>query len=626
MTRIGLFVATESPLPLEGAEPAASPWEVPPPAVVVATPDRCTPTPGRVPPGLLLVLVGDRVPPGVEPHLWLPAGVPPEALQRAVTSAKEHLAGRLELHRALEDLGGQRRLRRELLEIGTALSTEPDLGRLLERILGSARKLVQADAGSLYLRREDAGGEPYLYFAVAQNSSLPLTSPETSLPLDTTSIAGMVATTGQALLIPDAYAIPASAPYAFNPSFDEASGYRTRSILAVPMTNRAGELVGVLQLINRKRNREARLTTPEDVEREVLPFTERDRDLLRALASQAAVVVENNRLVEEIQDLFESFVHASITAIEQRDPPTSGHSARVADYTLGLAVALERDPPPPYRGISFSADEIRQLRYAALLHDVGKLGVREKVLTKEGKLYPYQDDLVRERLEHARAALQFAAVRAYLDELVRRGSRPGPEDLRRLEAELRRIDEELDAALETVERAARPSRHGRDLQSALEALARRRFPGPRGEARPLLLPEEFRLLSIPRGNLDEEERREVQSHVVHSQRFLATLPWPSHLARVPEIAALHHEKLDGRGYPSGLTAPGVPVEVRMLSIADIYDALTASDRPYKPSLPPERALEILEQEVFEGALDPHLVSVFIESGVYRSSERTRPGS
>ncbi len=618
MEYIRIFTVGEELPPIDGATAVDSPWAATPPCVVVVDASRC-PSPAHTPPpDLLLILLGEHVPDGVEPHLLLPERPPAEVLARAVEAARDHLLRKLELQLAMEDLMDQRRLRRELLEVGTALSAETDLGRLLERILGSARKLVRADAGSLYLRQEEASGEEYLYFAVAQNASMPMTSSQVSIPLDTTSIAGMVATTGKPLLIPDAYAIPESAPYAFNPSFDEASGYRTRSILAVPMTNRAGRLVGVLQLINRKRNMEALLRDPSDMEREVIPFTARDRDLLRALASQAAVVVENTRLVEEIQELFESFVQASVTAIEQRDPPTSGHSARVADYTLGLAVALERSPPPAYRGITFSADEIRQLRYAALLHDVGKLGVRERVLTKEGKLYPYQDELVRERFHHARRAIQLAAVRRRFEELVGAGRPPAAGDLEELERLLRSIDAEFDEAIDVIEALARPSMDGQRWSAALEELARRHFPGPRGEPLPLLLPDELHLLSIPRGNLDDEERREVQSHVIHSRRFLVTLPWPSHLARVPEIAALHHEKLNGRGYPGGVSGDAIPVEVRMLTIADIYDALTASDRPYKPSLPAERALEVLEEEVFEGALDPHLVSVFIEAGVYRS--------
>ncbi len=624
-------VGTDLPPP-DGATTVDSPWEATPPCVVVVNTSRCPAPAGPPPPDLLLILVGDQLPEGIEPHLWLPENPPAGVLARAVDAARDHLLRKLELRLAMEDLMDQRRLRRELLEIGTALSSETDLGRLLERILGSARQLVQADAGSLYLRREEASGKEHLFFAVAQNASMPMISSQVPIPLDTTSIAGMVATTGTPLLISDAYAIPESAPYAFNPSFDEASGYRTRSILAVPMTNRAGRLVGVLQLINRKRNMEAALRDPTDVERQVIPFTTRDRDLLRALASQAAVVVENTCLVEEIQELFESFVQASVTAIEQRDPPTSGHSARVANYTLGLAAALERSPPPAYRGITFSADEIRQLRYAALLHDVGKLGVRERVLTKEGKLYPYQDDLVRERFHHARRAIQLAAVRRRFEELVGAGRPPMEGDLEELERLLRSIDAEFDEAIEAIGALARPSMDGGGPGAALEDLARRHFPGPRGEPLPLLLPGELHLLGIPRGNLDDEERREVQSHVIHSRRFLVTLPWPSHLARVPEIAALHHEKLNGRGYPGGVSGDAIPVEVRMLTIADIYDALTASDRPYRPSLPARRALEVLEEEVFEGALDPHLVSVFIEAEVYRPADGptteipTTPGS
>ena len=426
----------------------------------------------------------------------------------------------------------------------------------------------------------------------------------------------MVAVTGRPLRIDDVEAIPEDAPYTFNRSFDRATGYTTRSVLAVPMTDRRGEPVGVLQLINRKRRGEARLVAPEDFAAQVVPFTARDEELLRALAAQAAVVIENSRLVLEIQRLFEAFVRAAVTAIEQRDPPTSGHSARVAAYAVNLARAVERETSPPWRDVRFPPEAIRQLRYAALLHDVGKLGVRESVLTKSAKLYPYQDELIRERFFHARRALQLAVVEERLEAVAAGGGvdEDPPADF---QSTLRAIEDELEAAFDDVRRANDPTAPLDGLGRRLEELAQRFFPGPEGEPRPLLEPREFRLLRLDRGNLDEEERREIESHVVHSTRFLQTLPWPRSLERVPSIVALHHEKLDGSGYPAGVTADAIPLEVRILTITDIYDALTSSDRPYRDALSPDRALAILEEEAAAGGLDAALVDLFRRSAAWR---------
>ncbi len=554
-----------------------------------------------------------------EPFLVLPARPSPAILGRAIAAARRCAHDAAALEAATERLAAERRLRHELLEIGAALSAEPDLDRLLEHILRSARQLVHADAGSLYLL-EGAGEHPErLRFLLAQNDSCPAPAAEGSLAVDTTSIAGNVALTGRVLSIPDVEAIPGDAPYSFNRSFDIATGYTTRSVLAVPMADRRGRPVGVLQLINRKRDPSVSLKSREDVERQVVPFTDRDEELLRALASQAAVVIENSRLVLEIQRLFEAFVRAVITAIEQRDPPTSGHSARVAIYSVNLARALERDPPDAWAGITFSADAIRQLRYAALLHDVGKLGVRERVLTKAAKLYPFQDRVIRERFFHARRALQLAAVEELLQAVIPGAPAPDGASLPALEETLHNIEQELEMAFEAVERANDPTVPLDGLRHRLQELARRYFPGPRGEPRPLLEPGELELLSLDRGNLDEDERREIQSHVVHSTRFLRTLPWPRTLERVPEIVALHHEKLDGSGYPGGVGGTSIPLEVRILSIADIYDALTASDRPYRDSLAPERALGILREEAAGGGLDADLVALFERSGAWRLS-------
>lgn len=603
MTKIPVAVTRTVGLDIPGAQLVAAPGEAVPGSVVVAA----TAEPGIAPEGCRVIAFGDGEPPA-GCFLHLPSAAPPSAVASAVAVARASLEAEAA---AREHTTRQR----ELLEIAAALSAERDVDRLLERILSSARALVHADAGSLYLVEGD-GDSRRLRFTLAQNDSVAGPWRESVLPIDSSSLAGMVAVTGRALEVSDAYEIAEDAPYRFNPSFDEATGYRTRSLLVVPMTTRAGELVGVLQLINRVGGTRTGPSPNRPAEREVEPFTRDDLELVSALASQAAVVLESSRLAAEVRRLFDAFVRASVTAIEQRDPPTSGHSFRVADYTVALARAAVHRPQPGWAGLDFTRDELQQLRYAALLHDVGKLGVREAVLTKRRKLYPDQERLVVERFAHARRALEAEMLERTLQAHMRRGTPPSTSDLARLARARARLGDELGWWLHRV-LAAAEGRSEPGEEDLLEEVAGFRFTGLDGVGRPLIEPDELGLLRVGRGTLDELERREIESHVVHSARFLATLPWPRHLARVPAIAARHHEKLDGSGYPDRLTAEAIPIEVRMLTIADIYDALTSGDRPYRTAYPPETAFSVLEEEVRGGALDPGLVRVFIESEAWR---------
>jgi HD-GYP domain-containing protein (c-di-GMP phosphodiesterase class II) len=400
-----------------------------------------------------------------------------------------------------------------------------------------------------------------------------------------------VAAGGRALRIDDAYADPR-----FNAAVDRATGYRTRNILAVPMWNTRGEIVGVLQALNRRDG----------------AFTDEDEELLGALGGPAASALENAILNEEIERLFEGFVQASVLAIEQRDPTTAGHSGRVATLTVNLARAVERCPPAPQAGVRFDAADLQQLRYAALLHDFGKVGVREHVLVKAEKLYPHELQLIRARFDVARLALENQALRARLEGRDEAG------------AALAARAAELEGLWGVVQEANRPTVLAEGAPARLAAAAAVRVPGTAGPGSPgcevpLLRDEELSALSIPRGSLSELERREIEAHVSHTWSFLKQIPWTRALRRVPEIAYAHHEKLDGHGYPRGVPAERIPVEARMMTIADVYDALTASDRPYKKALPAEKALDILAADAKRGQIDPGLLGVFVEAGVYRTS-------
>jgi HD-GYP domain-containing protein (c-di-GMP phosphodiesterase class II) len=552
---------------------------------------------------------------GWQPFLLLPDGCSGRAVDSAVDAGIEIL--RLRASVAERGRAADQALERQLdlVRVGIALTGERDLKTLLQLILTTARELVQADAGSLYLIREN-DGERTLHFIMAQNDSVPLSLGSATMALDPTSLAGYVALSGESVILADAHSLPEDVPYRFNQNIDFTVGYHTRSLLTTPISTRAGDVIGVLQLLNRRRVDGVRILDAATADEVVVPFGPEDVVLIQALAAQAAVAIENTRLVQEIERLFEGFVRASVSAIEQRDPTTSGHSQRVAHYTVGLARAVERAQPPSYTGLNFSHDAIVQLRYAALLHDFGKVGVPEAVLRKGKKVFPERLALIEERFRHARRAHEVQLLRKVLNHLVDLGRAPTSEDVAWLEAAVRLANVELDRHFAAILTANEPTVLNQETSHLLVELRSAHFPG--GDARevPLLFPDELRALSVSRGSLDEAERLEIEAHVVHSYEFLLKIPWPRRYARVPGIAYGHHEKLNGRGYPQHIVSQDIPAEVRMMTVCDIYDALTAGDRPYKPAVPHERALAVLEEEAKQGALDSELVKVSIESGLF----------
>jgi len=537
----------------------------------------------------------------------------PAAAATTLRMAFRLSAARLGAARMEAELARTRGELRELAAVGMALMTERDPARLLEKIVTKARQITDSDAGSLYLVEPAGDGRHRLRFQLAQNDTLPdIPFSSFTLPIDPGSLAGYAAITGQTLRVDDAYQLPPDAPYTLNRTFDERFGYRTKSLLVVPMIDHGGSVVGVLQLINRKRIERARITGEDAAARWVLPYTDRELVLVQALAGQAAVSIENSQLYRQIEDLFESFVKAAVIAVDSRDPTTSGHSVRVATLTCELARGLEHAPPAAYQGVRFTAEQMRELRYAALLHDFGKVGVREEVLVKAKKLPPLLLERVLSRFDLVRRTLEAEYHQRRADALER-GTRPGAE----LHAEHRARLEELEAVRALVLSANEPSILPERAAEALEGVSRLTFRGPNDQPLPYVTDEELHFLRIPRGTLNEAERLEIESHVEQTYRFLVQIPWTGELRNVAQIAYGHHEKLNGRGYPRGLTAAQIPVQTRLMTVADIFDALTAADRPYKRALPPERALDILNAEARDGLLDADLVQLLIDSQVYR---------
>jgi HD-GYP domain-containing protein (c-di-GMP phosphodiesterase class II) len=435
------------------------------------------------------------------------------------------------------------------------------------------------------------------------------------------SIAGYVARTGEVVIVDDAYAIPDSAPYHFSPAMDSSIGYRTRSMLTVPLKNKGDEVVGVLQLINRKDRADFRLKTPKDVAHHVLPFDEQSRAVALALAGQAGVALENSILYRDIERLFEGFIRASVQAIEARDPTTAGHSERVADFTERLAQAVDRADQYDLREVVFKREQMVELRYAALLHDFGKVLVHDHVLVKAKKLYSPQLEIVRQRFKYAGAAIARDAYRKLLD-LQLKGPMSAEEfsqHLQEIEQMLASEGKRLEEFLQTVLRLNEPNISPQTVAAELNAVAEYTFPDEKGEDVALLQSFEFAQLTLAKGNLGVEERRQIESHVSHTYDFLKHIPWTKGLSQLPDITYAHHEKLDGSGYPRGLTANEIPVQSKIITIADIYEALTAPDRPYKASLPAEKALDILHMEAQAGKVDVRLLNIFIDSQAYRKT-------
>ncbi len=473
-----------------------------------------------------------------------------------------------------------------IVGVATAMTEQRDLDTLLVMIVNEVTKVVDAERSSLFIYDRD---RDELWSKVAEGSS------EIRFPASK-GLAGSVVTSGKIINIDDAYSDPR-----FNKQFDVQTGFRTRAVLTVPMLNSKGERVGVIQTLNK---------------RDGGSFTREDEELLIALGGVAAAAISNVQLQDEIEHLFEGFVNASVVAIESRDPSTAGHSGRVAALSVALAEALEnfeRDKFP-WSKHKFSKDALQELRYAALLHDFGKVGVRESVLVKANKLYPSDLEVIEQRYETIRRTLQLESLQRQMEVMLSGGAAVMKglfEERERLGKQLAEVDDEL----VFIRAANLPAVMPQGSFERLGEIAKRTFEDSRGLRHPHLNEREVELLSIRKGTLGPLERLEIESHVVHTHRFLSQIPWTRTLRGVPDIAFGHHEKLSGNGYPRALPAESITVQSRIITITDIYDALTAADRPYKRALPHEKALDILHLEAKDGNIDRALLDLFIEARI-----------
>lgn len=459
---------------------------------------------------------------------------------------------------------------------------------LLNTIVRSAMNLLHCDAGSLFLAKDAS----HLSFEVAMNDTVEFEFQKVKIPMDRPGVATRSFRTGTAFSIRDVYRIPNSLKgVLFDSSLDRRIGYRTRSVLAVPLKNSKGQVLGVLQLLNKKNS--SRSSWPvgrEPLIQKMPSFDRDDLELMESFAAVAAASLENQGLYRQIEDIFESFVKASVVAIDARDPGTRGHSLRVARLTEALARAISSSPDEDVENIIFDEDELKELLWAGYVHDFGKISVRESTLQKDQKL----------------TEIQRLKIKSRIHDFILASAGENPQTRTELEKSWVEI---LDLS--------KPSVLDVDAGVRLERLSTLSYVNSMGDAEKLLTEEDVHSLSIKRGCLTQSEREEIESHVTQSFEFLKQIPWGDKLKRIPEIAYCHHELLDGTGYPRKLKGDQIPDQSKIMTICDIFDALSASDRAYKAALPLEKTLSILEGMVKGDKLDERFYRIFKENEIWK---------
>jgi HD-GYP domain-containing protein (c-di-GMP phosphodiesterase class II) len=503
---------------------------------------------------------------------------------------------------------------RKLSEIGIALSAEKNIDRLLEDILDEARLLAGTDAGTLYLANDES---ECLEFAIIQNDTMKTRMGGTAAPIswppipirqdgkpNFSNVSSYVALTGETVNIPDVYEAEGF-DFTGTRKFDAGTGYRSKSMLVIPMKNKDNEIIGVLQLIN--------ALAPET--REPIPFRTTDVDIIASLASQAAVAITNVRLYKDLENLFDSFIKSIASAIDEKSPYTAGHIRRVQSLTMEIAETMNRDTEGPFRDFHLNQDEMKELSLAAWLHDVGKITTPEHVVDKSTKLEKIFDTsrFVKMRYEVLKRDLK---IRRLEGQQIN-GAAPSATAGTELSDE--KFRNEYNALLEEEQFVLGCNQPGEFMDDAklerLKQIASKKWDN-NGEEMPYLTEDELYNLSIRKGTLTTEERKIIENHALVSFKMLSKLPFPKKLRRVPEYAGAHHEKLDGSGYPFGKKGEGIPYPARIIAVADIFEALTAPDRPYKKPMPVSQALKILGFMQKDQHIDGDILGIFVRERTF----------
>ncbi len=504
----------------------------------------------------------------------------------------------------------------ELNAIGISLSSERDINRLLETILVAAKRITHADGGTLYLMEPE---RQVLRFEAMRNDTLGIAMGGTTgepIPFypihlidkegkpNHAMVVAYAALSGETVNIHDAYTAEGY-DFSGTKNFDKKTGYRSTSFLTVPMRDHENEIIGVLQLINALDRHSA----------SIVPFTNDDVHLTESLASQAAIALTNRRLIKQLEDLFESLIGLINTAIDDKSPYTGGHCARVPVLTMMLAEATSHaGRASPLHGFALTDIEKYELKIAALLHDCGKITTPVHVVDKSTKLQTLFDriHLLDTRFEVLKRDAEIAMLHALL-EAAGRGTAAATQIRSDFDARIRQLDEDREFLRHCN---IGSEKMGEADQARVRSIAAYQWCNEAGEQSSFLSADELVNLIIPFGTLTEAERQIINHHIVVTIKMLKSLPWPKHLKKVPEYAGGHHERMDGKGYPNGLTREQMSVEARMMGIADIFEALTAKDRPYKKGKTLTESLAILGKFKLNGHIDPDLFDVFVREKVY----------
>lgn len=493
---------------------------------------------------------------------------------------------------------------RRLTQIGIALSAEKNLDRLLEMIVDEARNFTNSNGGTLYITSDD---NSELTFAIVQNKSLNIRmggtgSKITWAPVKLKNkdgspnyhhVSAYAALSGKIVNIPDVYD---AAGFNFEGTrrFDAETGYRSRSMLVVPMRNHENDIIGVLQLLDA---RDAKTG-------QVITYSKKNEQLTESLASQAAVALSNNRLIHDLENLLDSFIRTIAAAIDEKSPYTGGHVRRVAEITMALAAKINESSKGPFADMCLTGDQLNELRIAAWLHDVGKVTTPEYVIDKSTKLQTIFD-----RIELIAARFEIVKRELEIEALKNDGAPKRKSGMREL---FREIDDELKflhAANSGLEFMTD------DTIEKVKNIASRTW-RINGKPQQILKPDEVDSLTVRKGTLTDEERNIVNNHAVVTYRMLSQLPFPKKLKHVAGYASAHHEKLDGSGYPLGLIGDQISLQSRMIALADVFEALTAKDRPYKKGHTLSEALKIMEFMIKDGHLDADLFDLFMKEKIY----------
>jgi HD-GYP domain-containing protein (c-di-GMP phosphodiesterase class II) len=503
----------------------------------------------------------------------------------------------------------------QLNAIGASLSAERDIDRLLEAILTAAKTITRADGGTLYRVTE----ERTLRFEIVRTSSLryylggTTGNPVPFYPIqlykdgrpNQSMVAAYAALTGKTVNIADAYTADGF-DFSGTRAFDTKTGYRSKSFLTVPMRNHDNETIGVLQLIN----------AMEPSTGAIVPFSPSDQRLAESLASQAAIALTNRMLINQLEQLFESFINLINSAIDEKSPYTGGHCQRVPVLTMLLAEAVSETKDGPLRDFHMSEKDRYELKIAGLLHDCGKVTTPVHIVDKATKLESIFDriQLIDTRFEVIKRDAELDSLRKRTA-LLEQGQRiEVAEEEKRLRDRLRQLDDDRKFLHACNIGGERMREEDVDRVRRIGQYRWRDFAGHEAQ---FLSEDEVKNLTIRSGTLTEEERKVINHHIVATIRMLEALPWPKHLTKVPEYAGGHHERMDGKGYPKGLTREQMSVQARCMGIADIFEALTAKDRPYKKGKTLSESLEILGGMKLNNHVDPDLFDIFVRRKVYR---------